>query len=174
MHEVAEQAVEIREIQPEDREAVVHISRELVRSADTYAFDPQIDDGGLWRYWAPESPGRGYVAVHEDKVVGVFVLRPNHPGPASHIANASYAVQADVRGLGLGRRMGEASLRLATELGYRAMQFNIVLETNRSAVRLWESLGFRVIGTIPEGFRMPDGQLVGFHIMHRSLRDIPS
>lgn len=164
-----DQAIEIRAIDPGDRGAVVHISRELVRSGDTYAFDGDIGDRELWRYWSPAPPGHGYVAVVDGAVVGVFVIRPNHPGPGAHVANASYAVRADVRGIGLGRRMGEASLELATELGFRAMQFNIVVGTNRPAIRLWRSLGFRVAGTIPEGFRLPDGRLVSHHIMYRSL-----
>lgn len=160
---------EIRPLDPRDRDAVLHISRELVRSADTYAFDPEIEEEELWRYWSPSPPGRGYVAELGGEVVGVFVIHPNHPGPGGHVANASYAVRADVRGVGLGRRMGEASLELATRLGFRAMQFNIVVGTNQHAVRLWRSLGFRIVGTIPEGFRLPDGRLVPHHIMHRSL-----
>ena len=160
---------QIRAIEPPDRDAVVHLSRELVRSADTYAFDPDTTDDQLWQYWSPAPPGHGYVAVLEDDVVGVFLIRPNHPGPGAHVANASYAVRADVRGIGLGRRMAEASLDLAAELGFEAMQFNIVVGTNHHAVRLWRSLGFRVVGTIPEGFQLPDGSRVSHHIMYRQL-----
>ena len=121
------------------------------------------------RYWCPRGPGDGYVAEREGQVVGMFVIRPNHPGPGAHVANASYAVRADVRGLGLGRRMGEASLPIAPELGYRAMQFNAVVSTNVHAVRLWRSLGFRIIGTVPDGFRLPDGTTVAHYVMYRTL-----
>lgn len=148
---------------------MVAIARELVSAADTYAFDPDVTDDELWRYWAPPGAGDGFVAERAGEVVGVFVVRPNHPGPASHVANASYAVHSNARGLGVGRRMGERSLELARELGYAAMQFNIVVGTNTAAVRLWESLGFRIVGTIPDGFRLPDGTLAPFHVMHRSL-----
>ena len=99
----------------------------------------------------------------------MFVIRPNQPGPGSHVANASFAVRADRRGLGLGRRMGEAALELATELGYSAMQFNIVVSTNVHAVRLWRSLDFDIIGTVPDGFRLPDGTKVAHYVMHRPL-----
>jgi len=164
-----ESDIAIRPAEEGDRAAILHMARELVRAGDTYAYDPGIADDALWRYWAPEGPGQGYVAVQGGEVVGMFVIKPNHPGPGSHVANASYAVRADVRGLGLGRTMGEASIRLAAELGYRAMQFNIVVSTNERAVRLWRSLGFRVIGTIPFGFRLPDGRCVDHYIMYRSL-----
>ena len=99
----------------------------------------------------------------------MFVLRPNIPGPGSHVANASYAVRADVRGIGLGRQMGEASLELARELGYSAMQFNTVVSTNTGAIRLWRSLGFRSVGTIPDGFRLPGGETVAHYVMYRTL-----
>ena len=162
----------IRPTRASDRAAVLHIARELVRSGDTYAYDPHTSDDALWAYWAPEEPGQGFAAWLEDELVGVFVLRPNHPGPGAHVANASYAVRADQRGRGLGRAMGEASLLRAHELGYRAMQFNIVVETNRPALRLWRSLGFAVVGTIPEGFRHADGSYSAHYVMHRKLEGV--
>ncbi|MEM9488021.1 MAG: GNAT family N-acetyltransferase [Myxococcota bacterium] len=162
-------APEIRPMGPSDRSAVVAIAAELVRTGDTYAYAPDTSADELWHYWHPLSNGDSFVATVADEVVGMFVIRPNHPGPGSHIANASYAVRADQRGLGVGRAMGEASLVAARELGYRAMQFNIVVSTNRAAVRLWRSLGFRIAGTIPEGFRLPSGQYVAHHILFRQL-----
>jgi ribosomal protein S18 acetylase RimI-like enzyme len=109
------------------------------------------------------------VVERSGEVVGMLVVRPNIPGPGSHVANASYAVRADVRGIGLGRRMGQASAPMAVNLGYGAMQFNTVVSTNVQALQLWRSLGFRIIGTVPDGFRLPDGTLVPHFIMYRSL-----
>jgi len=152
-----------------DRAEVLHLARELVRAADTYAYDADISDEALWNYWAPPAPDRGHVVLHDGRVGGAFVLRRNHRGGASHIANASYVVRADLRGMGLGRFMGEASLDIARELGFRAMQFNLVVSTNHKALRLWRSLGFRVVGTVPDGFTLPSGEAVPYHIMHRRL-----
>jgi DNA-binding MarR family transcriptional regulator/ribosomal protein S18 acetylase RimI-like enzyme len=162
------QTAQIRAASEPDRDAVVHIARGLVRDADTYAYDPDISDRELWRYWLPDV-GDGFVAEVADAIVGMFVIRPNNPGPGDHVANASFAVRADVRGLGLGRQMGQAALREAAALGYRAMQFNTVVSTNTGAIRLWRSLGFRIVGTIPAGFRLPDGRLVAHHVMYRTL-----
>lgn len=159
----------IRPTQKSDRNAVLDMARELVRSGDTYAYDPNISDNDLWEYWHPKADGSGFVAVLDDVVVGMFIIRPNHPGPGMHIANASYAVRADKRGLGLGRSMGEASLFEARRLGYCGMQFNIVISTNTAAVRLWRSLGFKIVGTIPNGFSLPGGRLVDHHIMFRKI-----
>lgn len=161
--------VSMRPATTADRAAVLHIARELVRTADTYAYDPDIEDEELWAYWCPPARGSGYVAELDGTVVGMFVIRPNHPGPGAHVANASYAVRADVRGIGLGRQMGEASLGLAAELGYGAMQFNTVVSTNANAVHLWRSLGFRIVGSVPDGFRLPDGHTVPYYVMYRTL-----
>lgn len=162
-------AVVIRAAVEADRGAVLHIARELVRTADTYAYDPEIGDDELWAYWCPPERGDGFVAELDGAVVGTFVIRPNNPGPGAHVANASYAVRADVRGIGLGRQMGEASLELAAELGYRGMQFNTVVSTNAVALHLWHSLGFRIVGTVPDGFRLPDGSTVSHYVMYRAL-----
>mgnify|MGYP001811645022 FL=1 len=148
---------------------MLHIASELVRTADTYVYDPGFADDELWAYWCPPAGGDGYVAELEGAVVGLFVIRPNNPGPGAHVANASYAVRADVRGIGLGRQMGEASLGLAADLGYSAMQFNTVVSTNGNAVHLWRSLGFRIVGTVPDGFRLPDGSTVPHYVMYRNV-----
>jgi L-amino acid N-acyltransferase YncA/DNA-binding MarR family transcriptional regulator len=165
----ARQVATIRAIRPADRPGVMHIASELVRSADTYAYAADIAGDDLWAYWSPQAPGSGFVAVVDSAVAGMFVIRPNQPGPGAHVANASYAVRADMRGMGLGRQMGEASLDLAAGQGYEAMQFNAVVGTNAAAIRLWRSLGFAVVGTIPAAFRLPDGDLVPLHVMHRTL-----
>lgn len=158
----------MRPVEPRDRGAVVAIARSVVGS-DTYAFDPGVTDDDLWRYFAPDPPGRGFVAESVDGVLGTFVIRPNHPGAGSHVANASFVVASGARGRGIGRAMGERAIVLGRDLGYRAMQFNIVVASNRAAVDLWRSLGFDVVGTVPEGFRLADGTYVDHHVMYRRL-----
>jgi GNAT superfamily N-acetyltransferase len=96
-------------------------------------------------------------------------MGPNHPGPGSHVATASFMVAADARGRGVGRALGEYALAWARGRGYAAMQFNAVVESNHAAVRLWQALGFRIVGTIPEAFKHPALGRVGLHVMHRYL-----
>jgi GNAT superfamily N-acetyltransferase len=110
-----------------------------------------------------------YVAEIGDEVVGTYALKSNFPGQGSHVANAGYAVRAARCGHGIGRALGEHSLKEARSAGYTAMQFNCVVSTNVRAVRLWQRLGFSIIGTVPGGFRHPVQGLVDFHIMHRFL-----
>ena len=72
-------------------------------------------------------------------------------------------------GLGVGKAMGEFSLEEAKRLGYKAMQFNIVIKSNERAIRLWEKLGFKIIGEIPEAFNHKQNGLTDAFIMHQKL-----
>ena len=105
----------------------------------------------------------------DDRVLGSAVMGPNHGGPASHVATASFMVDPAAGGRGAGRALGERVLDQARADGYRAMQFNAVVESNARAVALWQSLGFHVLATVPEAFDHPTDGLVGLHIMHRPL-----
>jgi GNAT superfamily N-acetyltransferase len=78
-------------------------------------------------------------------------------------------VAADARGRGVGRRLAEYVLQWHRHQGFRAIQFNAVVETNTGAVRLWQSLGFSILGTVPEAFDSPTHGLVGLHLMHLPL-----
>jgi GNAT superfamily N-acetyltransferase len=114
--------------------------------------------------------GRVLVAVDDGAVVGTAELHPNQPAAGSHVANAGFMVSPTVSGRGVGRALAQRVLEVAAEDGYEAMQFNAVVETNEHAVRLWESLGFKILATVPEAFRHPERGFVGLHIMHRFLR----
>ena len=89
------------------------------------------------------------MALAGPRVLGTAKMGPNRPGPGSHVSTASFMVDGDARGRGVGRALGEYALSWAREQGYAAMQFNAVAESNHIAVRLWRSLGFHIIGTVP-------------------------
>ena len=116
------------------------------------------------------APGRTVVAVTEDgKIVGSAQIHPNHSGRGAHVANAGFIVDPDHAGRGIGRALCQHVLDQARADGYLAMQFNAVVESNHRAVRLWRSLGFEVLATIPEAFDHPRHGFVGLHIMYRRL-----
>ena len=103
------------------------------------------------------------------EVIGSANAYANRPGAGSHVASASFMVDPARAGRGAGSALGEAVLDWATAAGFDSIQFNAVVETNERAVGLWRSLGFEVIGTVPEAFRLPDGTLTGLHVMYRRL-----
>jgi ribosomal protein S18 acetylase RimI-like enzyme len=160
--------VEIREAIAADRDAIWDIFREVVAARDTYAFDPGMSRHEALGYWF-QADTRTYVTESSRRIVGTYILRPNQSGGGSHVANAAFMVAPDARGQGIGRAMAEHCLSEARRIGFRAMQFNFVVSTNDSAVRLWQKLGFKIVGTLPGAFRHPNKGYIDVYVMHRSL-----
>jgi len=159
----------IRDAVAEDWSQIWPIWHTIVAAGTTYDWDPSTDEPTARGYWMKRPPGRVFVAELEGAVVGTATLAPNRLGLGSHIANASFMVDASQAGRGIGRRMAEHVLDEARRGGYHAMQFNAVVETNVGAIALYLSLGFQIIGTVPEAFRHAEEGMVGLHIMHRKL-----
>lgn len=160
----------IREATADDWPAIWPFFRTIVAAGETYTYPQDLDEAAGRGLWMQEPPGRTLVAVDEDgTVLGSAKMGPNHMGRGAHIANASFMVDPDSGHKGVGRALGEHVLRLARQDGYRAMQFNAVVETNTRAVALWKSLGFDIVGTLHEGFEHPEHGFVGLHIMYRLL-----
>jgi GNAT superfamily N-acetyltransferase len=160
--------VAIREASGHDRDAVRDIFHAVVAEGETYAFDPGMPRDEALAYWF--HPGtRTYVAESDGRVVGTSILKPNQPGLGSHVSNAAFMVSPSARGLGVGRAMGEHCLDEARRLGYRAMQFNFVVSTNEAAVKLWERLGFTIVGTLPGAFRHRTRGFVDAYVLSRTL-----
>ncbi len=116
------------------------------------------------------APGQTVVLEDQGTVLGSAKMGPNRPGHGAHIGTASFMVAPEARGRGVGRLLAEYVIGWHRDQGYRGIQFNAVVETNTAAVELWESLGFRIVGTVPEAFRSPSHGLVGLHIMYLPLR----
>lgn len=99
------------------------------------------------------------VALDEEsgKVVGIYILHPNNVGRCGHICNASYAVDKSMRGKHIGEKLVSHCMKKGAELGFKILQFNAVVASNKSALKLYEHLGFTKLGTIPNGFLTKDG-----------------
>lgn len=159
----------IREYVDADWPPVWAIFRQVVAAGDTYAYDPAWSPEQAREVWVEAAPGHTVVACEGPSVLGTAKMGPNRPGPGSHVATASFMVADAARGRGVGRALGEYALAWARGRGYATMQFNAVVETNHAAVRLWQALGFGIIGTVPEAFQHPTLGRVGLHVMHRRL-----
>ena len=163
-------AVHIRPATDDDWPALWPMLRDNAAAAETYTWDPHIDESAARALWMKQPPGRTVVAVDSDgTVVGSAYTRPNQDGPGAHVANASFLVDPKQSGRGVARALCAHVLDQAKTDGYRAMQFNAVVETNTRAVALWQSLGFEILATLPEGFQHPAKGFVGLHIMYRKL-----
>jgi ribosomal protein S18 acetylase RimI-like enzyme len=161
--------VSIRKYRKEDEEQVWKIIEYVISKGDSYTDSPDTPRESAIADWChPENST--FVAVSDDgEIVGTFYIRANQAGLGSHVANGSYMVSPDARRKGVGRLMGEFSIEEAKRQGFRAMQFNFVVKSNEKAVCLWKSLGFEIIGEIPEAYRHLENGLTNAYIMYRKL-----
>lgn len=159
----------IRAAAADDWPAIWPFFQATVQAGESYAFplDLTVETGRGW--WLEQPPGATVVAEEGGVVLGSAKMGPNRPGRGEHVGTASFMVAPEARGRGVGRALGEHVIAWHREQGYRAIQFNAVVETNTAAVRLWTDLGFRIVGTVPEAFRSAAHGYVGLHVMHLRL-----
>ncbi|MBC9227125.1 GNAT family N-acetyltransferase [Aeromicrobium sp. zg-636] len=161
--------MQIREMTESDWPQVWPFFQEIVRAGETYAYPLDLTSEQARELWTKPAPGRTVVLEDDGIVLGSAAMGPNRPGRGSHVGTASFMVSPQARGRGVGRRLGEHVVQWHRDSGYRAIQFNAVVETNTAAVALWKSLGFEIIGTVPEAFDSRAHGLVGLHVMHLPL-----
>lgn len=148
---------------------------EIVAAGETFAYPQDVTEPQGREMWMVEAPAHTVVAVDSadgvgpERVVGTANMYANRGGPGAHVASASYMVDPAFAGRGIGRTLVQYSLDWARKAGFLAMQFNAVAESNVYAVRLYKSLGFTVVGTVPRAFLHPTEGYVGLHVMHREL-----
>ena len=158
----------IRPALSSDVDGIWRILEPTIRTGETYALPRDLTREAALGYWL--SPGHEvFVAEEREVLLGTYYLRANQQGGGAHVANGAYMVAPAATGRGIAQRMCEHSLEQARSRGFLAIQFNFVVSTNERAVRLWERLGFAVVGRLPKAFRHPSSGLVDALVMHRPL-----
>lgn len=160
----------IRPFADEDFDAVWSIFESIVSKGETYAYDPSTDRGGAYELWI-KKPEQTYVAVLDGEIVGTYYLKANQPSLGAHVCNCGYMVAEPARGQGVATALCMHSQQIARSLGYKAMQFNLVVSTNERAVRLWQKLGYQIVGTIPRAFRHRALGYVEAYVMYKWLEE---
>ncbi len=160
--------IEIRKAALSDHDDIWNIIKEVISTGDTYVFAPGSPKEKMLGFWCGEDK-QTYVALIDGMIAGTFFIKDNQPDLGSHIANAGYMTMPAAAGKGIGKAMCEFSIAEARRLGYKAMQFNIVIKSNKAAVSLWEKLGFKIIGEIPDAFNHQQNGLTNAYIMYREI-----
>lgn len=158
----------IRRAEPRDAGAIAAIILPVIREGATYALDPTLSEAEALAYWMA-SDKETFVAEQDGAIVGTYYMRPNQAGGERHVCNCGYMTSPAATGRGIARGMCEHSLEHARLRGYRAMQFNFVVSTNERAVRLWQSLGFEIVGRLPGAFKHPSAGYVDAFVMYQQL-----
>ncbi len=160
--------MEIRKASKADSAQLWAIYQQVIAGEDVFMHTADTTYEVFEAYWmAPDT--RTYVAVEGDAVCGSYILRDNKAGLGNHIGNAGYMVSEKFRGRKIGKLLGEHSLAEAKRLGYEAMQYNEVVATNKGAIKLWQQLGFEIVGKSPGGFRHRKYGRVDLLVMYRTL-----
>ncbi len=162
--------ITIRRAKPEDRDAIWFIIGPIIRAGETYTYDADWLKDDALAYWMGDDK-HTFVAEENGQILGTYYLRTNQMGGGRHVCNCGYMTGEAARGRGLARAMCEHSMKVAPELGYKAMQFNFVVSANEVAVGLWKRLGFDIVGTLPKAFNHPRLGLVDAYVMYQWLGD---
>ena len=158
----------IRLATPADDDAIWRILEPTFRTGETYPIARDISRADALAYW--RSPGHDvFVAEDGGRIVGTYYLRANNKGGGAHVANCGYMTAPDAFGRGVARAMCAHSLEHAKTRGFAAMQFNFVIASNEGAVKLWQSMGFEIVGRLPRAFQHPRLGLVDALVMVRAL-----
>ncbi|NBV06938.1 MAG: GNAT family N-acetyltransferase [Proteobacteria bacterium] len=160
--------MKIRAAYREDFTEIWRIFKAVIAKGDTYVNDSKTSKQNAYNKWMARD-AKTFIAEINQKIVGAYLIRPNQVDLGSHIANASYIVDENYRGAGIGKALALHSIEKAKEFGYHAMQFNFVVSTNLTAVKLWQSVGFKIIGTIPKAFNHKTLAYVDAYIMFLEL-----
>lgn len=160
--------MQVRRATKADYPAILSIVAPVLAAGETYAIARDLDATGVMTYWFAATHDV-YVAENAGEILGTYYLMANQAGGGSHVANCGYITAPAAQGKGVAREMCEHSLSLARQRGFRAMQFNHVVSTNRRAVALWQKLGFVIVGTLPEAFKHPTHGYVDSFVMVRPL-----
>ena len=149
-------AITVRQYESRDVDAAIKIWNEIVREGIAFPQEDELDLATGDEFFKAQS-FTGIALDESGEILALYILHPNNVGRCAHISNASYAVRSDVRGRHIGEIIVSHCIDKARELGFRILQFNAVVATNIHARHLYQRLGFKELGTIPGGFRMPDG-----------------
>jgi ribosomal protein S18 acetylase RimI-like enzyme len=161
-------SLHIRPAVVSDEEGIWLVIEPAFRAGETYPLPREISRADALAHW--HTTGHDvFVAETGRRIIGTYYLHANNRGGGSHVANCGFVVAPDATGRGVARAMCAHSLDRAREHGFAAMQFNFVISSNERAVRLWQSCGFTIVGTLPGVFAHPTLGLIDAFVMHRSL-----
>jgi len=156
----------IREASEADWDQLWPIFAAVVSDGETYAYPEDLTSSQARELWMLDH----VVVLEEDGVIlGTAKMGPNRPGRGDHIGTASFMVAEAARGRGVGRALGEYAVQWHRRSGFAGIQFNAVVSTNVAAVRLWQALGFEILGSVPDAFRSRTHGLADLHVMFLAL-----
>ena len=146
----------------------------VFRAGETFPHHPAITEAEAQQAWLQQNQAVMVAVDVAGALVGTYYLRPNSLTLGAHVANSGYVVADHCRRQGIGSRLCQHSLNEARRLGFRAMQFNLVVSTNTAGIGCWQRNGFQVVGTLPGAFRHKQLGYVDALVMVQALVEGPT
>ncbi len=166
--------LQIRPYEAADWPAVWALLEPVFRAGETFPHDPGISEAEAQLSWLEQSQAVMVAVDAAGAVLGTYYLRPNSLALGAHVANAGYVVAEQARRQGIGSRLCQHSLQTARRLGFRALQFNLVVSSNTAGIRCWQRNGFQLVGTLPGAFRHRQLGYVDALVMIQELVEEPT
>ena len=145
-------AITVRALEPNDWPAVWQFMEPVIRLGETYPFARDMEETNAKKVWIEDTHAVYIAEDQHGEILGTYYIKPNQPTLGAHVANCGYLVAEQARGRGIATLMGEHSQQEAVRLGYRAMQFNLVVKTNEPSMHGWKKLGFTLVGELEGAF----------------------
>lgn len=159
--------VVLRKYQESDIKQLTKIWNEIIEGGVSFPNEVPLSEEEARRMF--EEQTEVVCANSGDVIAGFYILKPNGIGRCAHVANALYGVKTEYRGSGIGRQLVLHSLQTAKEDGFFGLQYNTVVATNFSAIELYKKIGFTLVGTITNGYRILDNTFVDLLIFYKAL-----
>ncbi len=161
--------MEIRKFKKTDWGLVWPIIKPVFRGGETYPYSPSISEKDAYTAWV-EAPQETFICIDEDnEILGTYYIKANQAELGSHVCNCGYIVAESARGKGIATKLCEHSQQIAKELGFRAMQYNLVVTSNSGAIHLWKKMGFETVGTLHKAFKSKSLGYVDALVMYKEL-----
>ena len=162
------ETINTRPATADDVDRIWEVIEPVVVAGDTFALPRDWSRDAALGFWLGVEK-RTYVAEIDGQIVGTYFLRTNQLGPGSHVCNCAFVTSSEARGRGVASTMCRHAIEQARTHGFDAMQFNCVVSTNEVALKLWEKLGFEVVGRLPAAFNHPIEGKVDALVMFQTL-----
>lgn len=130
------------------------IMNKVIRDGNTYPIEEELSKEEFKSYYCSYFLGVLLDKSIANKVIGSFYIKPNYAGRSSHVCNGGFLVNDEYRGKGAGVEMGKMYVKWAPLLGYKSSVFNLVYENNVASAKIWDKLGFKRVGLIPQVGRL--------------------
>lgn len=162
--------IEISPADSADFEEIWALFHTMVKQGDTYVYAPNTSRTEAYTLWMTE-PEQTFVALDDDDLVGTYILKKNQPGLGSHVASAEFIIAPALRHHGVGKLLCQHAIEQARTAGYKAMQFNFIVSSDEKTIRMWQSLGFNIVGTVPQAFHHQSLGYIDAHIMYQWIAE---